>query len=758
MEICYFCIPSTDVSNKHILFFEIMDFQFYLKILTKRKWLILSAFLLPAILAFLLVSQKEKTYKSETIITSGLIGNSLDLNAKGRAYIQDILIKMNFSTIIEKVRNKSMLRLLAYDMLVHDLSNPDKAFRKLSPKVVEELPKGAISKMVNLLTQKLNDLDSKVLPKDEEELFQKLAKDLEYDRKSIEESLEVKRKGETDYISIAFESEDPYLSAHLAQTLTDDFLRYNKKEESGDHYEKFQFAEIQEREKKKYLDSLNTQLNFYKKKRAVLDVDVQAQGTVQQIQNLEMMRERVGKKIPALKKSIAKLNTYIDEGTEKTVETTAGRILKNQDILNLKARVADLNDQYLSTGDEEVKKKLNIARLELDEKMGDYVKIESSELSDLDEQMGSDLLAQRIKMEMELVDAEETVKSINRSLAAIRGKASGLVGDMATVGNLESEVKIAEEAYELARNKLNDAKVTLEKAYHPISTIENAQVPDEPESSHKGIISVFSGVLGGSFAILSLFLLAFFDKSLGTPGQFHNFTNTNLVGVVNDYYVEEKDLKELFSSKQTDESAKYFVESIRKLRHQLEESGSSIFLFTSTQPQQGKTYLMINLAYALTLKGKKVLLVDTNFKNNTLSRMSEANLQSNSLASRLISENNLENSFETASNASFSLDNIDIIGNNGGFSSPAEKFSGTDFSKFLEAFLVDYDYIFLEGPALNLYSDAQELVPYVEKVVAVYSADMEMGSKDKESSEYLKSQNAKFIGGILNKVDITNVL
>jgi len=98
-----------------------MDFQFYLKILTRRKWLILAAFILPAILAFLLVGQKKKTYKSETIITSGLIGNSLDLNSKDRAYIQDVLIRMNFSTIVEKVKNKSMLRLLAYDMIVHDL-------------------------------------------------------------------------------------------------------------------------------------------------------------------------------------------------------------------------------------------------------------------------------------------------------------------------------------------------------------------------------------------------------------------------------------------------------------------------------------------------------------------------------------------------------------------------------------------------------------------------------------------------------------
>ncbi len=608
------------------------------------------------------------------------------------------------------------------------------------------------------MTQKLNDLDSKVLSKEDEELFQLLSKDLEYDRKSIEKSLDVRRKGETDYISIAFESEDPYLSTHLAQTLTDDFLRYNKKEESGDHYEKFQFAEIQEKNKKRYLDSLNTQLNFYKKKRAVLDVDVQAQGTVQQIQNLEMMRERVGKKIPALEKSIAKLNTYIDEGTEITVASKASSILSSQDILDLKARIADLNDQYLTTGDEKIKKQLNIARLELEDKMGEYVKIESSDLSDLDDKMGSDLLSQRIKMELELVDARETVKSINRSLAAIRGKASGLVGDMATVTNLESEVKIAEEAYELARNKLNDAKITLEKAYHPISTIENAQVPDEPESSHKGIISVFSGVLGGSFAIMSLFLLAFFDKSLGSPSQFHNFTDTNLVGIVNDFHVSEKDLNGLFHSAQTEPSAKYFVESIRKLRHQLEESGGSTFLFTSTQPQQGKTYLMVNLAYALTLKGKKVLLIDTNFKNNTLTRMSETNLQTNSLASRLISENNLESSFETGAQSSFSLDNIDIIGNNGGFSSPAEKFSSTDFSKFLESFLVDYDYIFLEGPALNLYSDSQELVPYVEKIISVYAANLEMSAKDKESGDYLKNQNAKFVGAILNKVDISNVL
>ena len=101
--------------------------------------------------------------------------------------------------------------------------------------------------------------------------------------------------------------------------------------------------------------------------------------------------------------------------------------------------------------------------------------------------------------------------------------------------------------------------------------------------------------------------------------------------------------------------------------------------------------------------------------------------------------------------------NVDIIGNKGGSHSPSEILAGKNFRRVLEGFSTKYDYIFLEAAAINYYADTRELAPYVDKVIAVFDANQSLNSTDRESIEFLKNLNGKFMGGILNNVDLKNI-
>ena len=103
------------------------------------------------------------------------------------------------------------------------------------------------------------------------------------------------------------------------------------------------------------------------------------------------------------------------------------------------------------------------------------------------------------------------------------------------------------------------------------------------------------------------------------------------------------------------------------------------------------------------------------------------------------------------------LDNVDIIGNRGTSHSPSEFFAGRDFQNFINDLKDNYDYIFMEGASLNKYSDTRELVKFADKVVAVFSAESEIKDVDKESIDHLLSTEDKFLGSILNKIDIKNM-
>jgi Mrp family chromosome partitioning ATPase len=75
----------------------------------------------------------------------------------------------------------------------------------------------------------------------------------------------------------------------------------------------------------------------------------------------------------------------------------------------------------------------------------------------------------------------------------------------------------------------------------------------------------------------------------------------------------------------------------------------------------------------------------------------------------------------------------------------------------LSKLTVEYDYIFLEGPPLNDFSDSKELVQYVDGVIAIFSAKHIIKQIDRQSMTFFHELNGKFCGAVLNMVDLEDV-
>jgi Mrp family chromosome partitioning ATPase len=199
-------------------------------------------------------------------------------------------------------------------------------------------------------------------------------------------------------------------------------------------------------------------------------------------------------------------------------------------------------------------------------------------------------------------------------------------------------------------------------------------------------------------------------------------------------------------------------------------------LVTSTKQDEGKSFLIISLAYSLSLIQKKILIIDTNFKNNTLTRMLvatpkfdrllESNYKERKLLKSVTTEDDGDFAFEEEArrnsyNKSIisltSLKNIDIRGSKGVNESPAEILSGRNFKEALEEISSGYDYIFMEGASLNEYSDTKELVEFADVVLPVFSAQSSIKQLDQESISYLKGLDGKLMGAVLNKVNIPDM-
>ena len=260
--------------------------------------------------------------------------------------------------------------------------------------------------------------------------------------------------------------------------------------------------------------------------------------------------------------------------------------------------------------------------------------------------------------------------------------------------------------------------------------------------------------------MLFVLLLAYIDNSLTTTAQYERMIKgVPLLQHINKIDVSRFDIETIFKSATNDKGYEAYKQFLRNLRFDIESTNAKNWLITSTQAKQGKTLTLVGLAYALFLNNKRVLIIDTNFKNNTLSQLPFTTTTDNSTRIRTIIKNlGMQTAFATAGNL-FENNSavVDIVASRSSNLSASEILAGKDFKSFIAQLQPQYDYIFMEGPALNDTTDTKELVKYTDKLIAVFSANMKLNANDQASIEYMRTINGKLKGAVLNQIELKNI-
>jgi len=157
----------------------------------------------------------------------------------------------------------------------------------------------------------------------------------------------------------------------------------------------------------------------------------------------------------------------------------------------------------------------------------------------------------------------------------------------------------------------------------------------------------------------------------------------------------------------------------------------------------------------LTKKGvKKILLIDSNFSNNSLTQKFEAKPTLEKFS--VNGERNPMDKFEEYKSET-SIPYVEMVGCNYGNYTPSEILPKNNLLENLRVIADHYDYVFVEGAALNTHADSKELSKYVDGIISVFSARSVLRQTDKESIQFLKHTGNKFVGAVLNEVQAENI-
>lgn len=736
-----------------------MDLAYLFRVLLKRKWIIIGSAVLAALVAWFLTRNQPKIYMSNARFSTGYaVPDEIRVNDNNYS-LYDADVK--FNNAINTWTSPSVMSLLGYTLMLHDLDS-SQPFRRLTAAQKQSAIYRSIDPQAarKVFEEKLETMSVLTSYKPEERDLLEYMNLYGYSYKYLSAAVNVYQVQRTDYIEVDCKTENPELSAFIVNNLFEQFIRYYRNIRSTKSQESIDTLQsIMEKKKQEWEDK-----NKLVGSEGGEDLASESQSNMDLIAEFERSLNDENEKQTDYSYQLRRINQKLESmGTGTKTSGGLAADNNNEELIQARNAMNAAYSDYLKTNDKNTLARYNQLKQEYYNKYKNSSNI-TAETTGPDGR--NDLLEKKNDLEVNIQAGQDKIKDLQSKIAALRANVNSASGKNANVEQLMQEAKLAEKEYFDAKQRYTNALDIGSSSVNNFRQLQVAQPAIEPEPSKRAIIVGMAGVITFMTAALVILFLTYLDSSIRTPGIFSRVVGLRLISMVNFMSLKDKPLKELVTGELKDEARgdrsrdNIFRESIRKLRYEIEHSGGKrIFLFTSTQKGQGKTTLVMAVSFSLCMSRKKILIIDTNFSNNDLT----VNLHADPILEKISGQNNsmsLRDKIDAFSKG-ITIEpgggKLYIIGSQGGDYTPSEILPRENLLTNLPSLLSEFDYIFLEGPPLNDFSDSRELVDYVDGVVAVFSAAHIVKQIDKESVNFFRELNGKFCGSVLNMVDLENV-
>ena len=195
-------------------------------------------------------------------------------------------------------------------------------------------------------------------------------------------------------------------------------------------------------------------------------------------------------------------------------------------------------------------------------------------------------------------------------------------------------------------------------------------------------------------------------------------------------------------------------ESFKTLRSNIQFSnfGQSIktIVVTSSNPNEGKSEVSINLAASLAQQNKKVLVVDADMRKPTQHKIIGTK-NTVGLSKFLLREVGAE-----AIQRLNILDvNLDVLTSGPVPPNPSEMLASLTMEQSLKAFVDYYDYVIIDTPPLLAATDAQVLARIADATLLVVDIKKSKRTQIIEARKRLDNVGARLLGTVMNKLKLT---
>lgn len=176
-------------------------------------------------------------------------------------------------------------------------------------------------------------------------------------------------------------------------------------------------------------------------------------------------------------------------------------------------------------------------------------------------------------------------------------------------------------------------------------------------------------------------------------------------------------------------------------------------LLTSTQPEEGKTTVAVNLALTMVLEGKKTLIVDADLRKPRIHRIFKLDnrLGLADLSTCAVAAGHLVQSVEIRTERRPKQGTLSVVTSGMVSANPLSAIGSAKLKEAMEYFRNAYDAVLLDSSPVLSVSDALLLAPMVDGVILVLNTGVVTESDAKRTKERLGHAGGHILGVVMNR-------
>lgn len=340
-------------------------------------------------------------------------------------------------------------------------------------------------------------------------------------------------------------------------------------------------------------------------------------------------------------------------------------------------------------------------------------------------------------------------QSLQATVYQKKQEALGLNVRMAQVRQIESDLTRKNSRYDMLIDRMKDVELGKDSGtrIHILGHPTPPQTPVSPRLSFVVLGSIAGGI-GVGFAVV--YILSVLDDRFRTMDEMQSMLAAPVLTTVR--RMETPQGKGGLSLITVAAPESVVAESYRTLRtgiiHQQHES--TRLVVTSSEPGDGKTTSIGNLAAAFAQAGKRTLLIDADLRRPGLTKLLGLRSQ-NGLSKILESDEPIDVVVKQAI-VSGTTDRLDVIPAGTRPANPAELLESDRFNKLLAWAETEYDQILIDAPPILAVTDATIIGRLVDAIVLVVRPEKNSRRLVVRASEVIASHGCKLLGLIVNHI------